>query len=291
MWNPSLSPAALAFAFRMGRLLLTALLLFTSLAQYGIPEVGARVVNDTGVSIGRGVVDPESCESSMADGVIEQAPESDSNSDGFMAAARRKKDAVVGALAEVAPEKPVILTTAGNAVGGTLDGWVDVAKEKGSIASDFVVGVGTTAWATLSESEFAALLGSTVHWAAYEDLMTDYPELQGTAGPVIEFATGLSPNGEIATRDILINTALLAVPAGKLGPVLGKGGKYAVKYGPDVLILVDNVVVARIAGGAKRAVGLADGHIDEFGRLVVQTSARAAEDSDEVASGPRAAGR
>jgi hypothetical protein len=213
-----------------------------------------------------------SCQPAQVGEVIEEESDGDSTFGGFMDAARRKKDVAAEALAEVAPDKPVILVTAGNAVGGTLDGWVDVAKEKGSTASDFLVVAGTSAWATLSESELAALLGSTVHWTAYEDLMTEYPELQGTAGPVIEFATGLSPNGEIATRDILINTALLAVPAGRLGPVLGKGGKYAVKYGPDVLILVDNVVVARIAGGAKRAVGLADGHIDEFGRLIVRTA-------------------
>jgi hypothetical protein len=260
------------FAFQVGRLFLSTLLLLSVVAQYGIPDVGAREVDDSRASIGPDVLSGASCEIDAASAAIEEKPEGDSTFDGFMDAARRKKDAAREALAEVAPEKPVILTTAGNAVGGTVDGWVDTAKEKGTHASDFIIGAGTTAWAVLSESELAAVLGSTVHWAAYEDLMTEHPELQGTAGPVIEFATGLSPNGEIATRDILINTALLAVPAGKLGPVLGKGGKYAVKYGPDVLILVDNVVVARVAGGAKRAVGLAEGHIDEFGRLVVRTA-------------------
>lgn len=265
------SPATVAFTFRVGRLFLSALLLLTVVAQAGIQGVGAREVDNANAPLGHDVLDPASCEVALASGVIEEEPESDSAFDGFMSAARRKREAAAGALAEVAPDKPVILITAGNAVGGTLDEWVNVAKEKGSHASDFIVDVGSTAWAVLSESELAALLGSTVHWAAYEDLMTEHPELQGTAGPVIEFATGLSPNGDIATRDILINTALLAVPAGKLGPVLGKGGKYAVKYGPDVLILVDNVVVARVAGGAKRAVGLAEGHIDEFGRLVVRT--------------------
>lgn len=272
MWEPRRAPVTAMLALLVGRLFLSALLLFTALAQYGVQAVGAREVEDSSASLSYVVLDQASCEKALAGGVSDEKLEDDSPSDGFVAAARRKKDAVAEAWAEVAPEKPVILVTAGNAVGGTLDGWVDTAKEKGSSASDYLISAGTTAWATLSESELAALLGSTVHWAAYEDLMTDHPELQGTAGPVIEFATGLSPNGEIATRDILINTALLAVPAGKLGPVLGKGGKYAVKYGPDVLILVDNVVVARIAGGAKRAVGLAEGHIDEFGRLVVRTA-------------------
>jgi guanyl-specific ribonuclease Sa len=272
VWDFGRSPTTVPFACQMGRLFLSAVLLLTILAQYGVRGAGAREVDDTGTPIGHGVLDRASCEIALAGAVSEEEPEGDSTSDGFMAAARRKKDAVAEAWAEVAPDKPVILVTTGNAVGGTLDGWVDTAKEKGSSASDYLISAGMTAWTTLSESELAALLGSTVHWAAYEELMTEHPELQGTAGPVIEFATGLSPNGEIATRDILINTALLAVPAGKLGPVLGKGGKYAVKYGPDVLILVDNVVVARIAGGAKRAVGLAEGHIDEFGRLVVRTA-------------------
>lgn len=271
VWESGRSPAAVEISFQVGRLLLSTLLLVTVLTPLGVQLVGARDVDGPAASEVYGAFDATDCVMNTVGTVVEEVPEEASRIDGIMEAARIKKDVAAGALAEVAPDKPVVLITAGNAVGGTLDGWVNVAKEKGANASDYVIGAGTSAWATLTESELAALLGSTVHWAAYEDLMTEYPELQGTAGPVIEFATGLSPNGDIATRDILINTALLAVPAGRLGPVLGKGGKYAVKYGPDVLILVDNVVVARIAGGAKRAVGLAEGHMDELGRLVVRT--------------------
>ena len=254
----------------MARLLFSTLLLLPVLTPLSAPAVGAREINVPVVAEADQESDATECEMNSVGPIVEDEdePEGESRFAGLVEAARSQKDTAAEALAEVAPDKPVILVTAGNAVGGTLDDWVDTAKEKGSTASDYL----KTAWSSLSESELAALLGSTVHWAAYEDLMTEHPELQGTAGPVIEFATGLSPDGEIATRDILINTALLAVPAGKLGPVLGKGGKYAIKYGPDVLILVDNVVVARIAGGARRAVGLADGHIDELGRLVVRSA-------------------
>jgi ribonuclease T1 len=187
---------------------------------------------------------------------------------GALKAARRKKDAAATVVEEVAPERPAILATAGSATGRL----VGAARTKGSDVSDALVSAGSTAWAELNESELAALLNSTVHWEACEEVMTDHPEMARTAGPVIEFATGLGPDGDIATRDIVINAALLTLPAGRLGSVLGKGGKQAVKVGPDVVILVDDVVVAQIRGGSGRVVGAVEGSIDDLGRVVVRKS-------------------
>jgi ribonuclease T1 len=250
------------------------LLLLTILIRCGAQQVGAREVGDTSESIVRGAGDTASCEKDA--GAVEEESAEDGSVFGSIAqcargafeAAGRKKDAAKAVLDDVAPERPAILVTAGSTTGRL----VAAAREKGSGISDAIIDAGSTAWAAFSESELAALLNSTVYWKAYDDLMTEHPRMERTAGPVIEFATGLSPNGEIATRDILINTALLALPAGRLGSVLGRGGKQAVKVGPDVLILVDDVVVAQIKGGSGRVVGAVTGHIDDLGRVVVRKS-------------------
>lgn len=272
MWDPRLSRASAAFLPQLGRLFLSTLLLSTILVRSGGQEAGAKEVGDTGESIVQSAVDTASCEQDAA-AVEEEAAEGGSivgsivqGTRGAFEAARRKKDAAAAVVAEVAPERPAILVTAGSATGRL----VAAAREKGSGVSNAIIGAGSTAWAAFSESEIAAFLNSTVYWKAYDEMMTEHPRMERTAGPVIEFATGLSPNGEIATRDILINTALLALPAGRLGSVLGKGGKQAVKVGPDVLILVDDVVVAQIKGGSGRVVGAVAGHIDDLGRVVVR---------------------
>jgi ribonuclease T1 len=275
MWDQSLSQANTAFLPHLGRLFLSTLLLSTILIRCGAQEVGAWEVDDTSESIVQGAVNAASCEEDAAAAVVEEAAEGGSvfgsiahGARGAFEAAGRKKDAAAAVLDDVAPERPAILVTAGSATRRL----VAAAREKGSGVSDAIIDAGSTAWAVFSESELAALLNSTVYWKDYDEMMTDHPGMERTAGPVIEFATGLSPNGEIATRDILINTALLALPAGRLGSVLGKGGKQAVKVGPDVLILVDDVVVAQIKGGSGRVVGAVEGHIDDLGRVVVRKS-------------------
>ncbi len=267
MWDPRLSQANTAFLSRLGRLFLSTLLLLPILVRCGAQELGAQEAGDTSESIVQDAVDTASCEQ-HAGAVAEPAAEGGSIFQGAVEAARSKKDAAATALNELAPERPAILATAVSAAGSL----VAAAGEKGSDVADAIIGAGSTAWAVLSESELAALLSSSVHWEAYDEVMTVHPGLEGTAGPIIEFATGLSPDGDIATRDILINTALLTLPAAKLGSVLGKGGKQAVMVGPDVMILVDDVVVAQIKGGSGRVVGAVEGHIDDLGRVVVRKS-------------------
>jgi hypothetical protein len=271
MWDPHLSRVDTAILPQLGRLFLSTLLLLPILCGCGAKDVEAHEIRDTSESMIQGAVDTAGCEQDVG-AVGDEAAEGGfgfgSIVQGVVEAARRKKDAAASVLAGVAPERPAILATAGSATGRL----VAAAKEKGADLSDVIIGAGSTAWAALSESELAALLNSTVHWRAYDEVMTAHPELEGTVGPVIEVATGLSPDGDIATRDIVINAALLAIPTAKLSLALGKGGTQAVKVGPDVWILVDDIVVAEIKGGAGRVVGAVEGSIDDLGRIVVRSS-------------------
>lgn len=264
MWDSNLSQTSAEFLLQLGRMFLSTLLLLDIFVGLGVQEVGAHEVGNTSESIVYRAVDMVSCEKDAA----VDAAEGGSWFQRAVDTVSGKKDAAGAVVGRVAPEPPSVLTTASSAIGGLID----AAGAKGSDIADPIIRAGSSAWAALSESELAALLNSTVHWAAYEDVMTDHPELRGTAGPVVEFATGLSPDGEIAARDIVIIVALLAVPAGKLGSILGKGGKQAVRVGPDVLILVDNVVVAKIEGGSGRVVGAVEGSIDDLGRVVVRNA-------------------
>lgn len=144
-----------------------------------------------------------------------------------------------------------------------------------------------------------ALLTTEVHWESYEQVMTENPALRDTLGPVIEAATGLSPEGEISTGDIVLNAALGAIPWGKMaGTLLKPGGAVIDKVAGQWVIREGNQILARLSQRAvtqaldvgtvttnRAASGLVYSLSDKIRRQMVERGWEVA-DIDSVLSAP-----
>ena len=101
----------------------------------------------------------------------------------------------------------------------------------------------------LAPDLFESLLNGKVHWEGYEEFFNKHPELRKTVAPVIEFATGLTPEGDLSNQDIALNVALLVIPFGKIAkPLLRPVEAILVRVGDSWIVRQGSKVIAKISG-------------------------------------------
>ncbi|MDQ3692343.1 MAG: hypothetical protein M3464_01770 [Chloroflexota bacterium] len=154
-------------------------------------------------------------------------------------------------------------------VGGTAPELATATGETWRSQAGSLLAAESSAWRGLTRQERRVLLDDGVEWAAHDNLIATNPDLPAITFPVGYFAAELRPDDEIRTDDLDLNTIVLALPAAKLGPALAEGDTQAVIIGSNVIILIDDVVVGRIAGGAALGIDAPAGTVDELGRIVL----------------------
>ena len=157
----------------------------------------------------------------------------------------------------------------------------DIRSQSGSLLAG-----SDSAWRDLSRAERAILLDSDAIWASYDEAVDGDIDRDDLLFPVIELVWDVSEGVGVTDETLLINTVILDLPADKLGPALEESERQAIVVGPAVILLFDNVVVARInlTPDTVWADELDQGDIDDRGLIVAPGAASSSRSTADPTS-------
>lgn len=102
------------------------------------------------------------------------------------------------------------------------------------------------------------MLSTNIHFESYEWLMDASPELRGVIGPVVEFVTGLSPEGNISAVNLQVNVALALFPPKYLQGFLKPIGTVLERTGGGWVVKQGERAIAKLTGVTARSSAIAE---------------------------------
>lgn len=164
-------------------------------------------------------------------------------------------------------------------VGGTAPSLTGDSEQELRSQSGSLLAASDSAWNDLTRNERAILLDGWVRWVDYEDAIAAKPSRRALLAPVVvaDELTGAA----LEPGDLAINEVVLALPDDKLGSALAEGETQSIAVGPDLLLLVDNVVVAQLPAAAHLVPDITTGDVDDRGLIVRPGSTSPAIDAED----------